>query len=153
MSGAEIWGIEFNGEYKFTPETEGFSVIASASTQKGTDKETNEDLSNINPYKLVTGLRYTSLDERLTSELIGTYVGEATTYSGVAPYNSEGYYTVDLLAKYQVNDQLNLSLGINNIFDEEYYQYQNIPYRATSDSIKQYREAGRNIQAQFKFTF
>jgi len=152
VSGAEIWGIEFNGEYNFTPETEGFSVIASAATQKGTDKENNQDLSNINPYKLVAGLRYTSLDERLTSELIGTYVGKST-YNGVASYSPEAYYTVDLLAKYQVNDQLNLSVGINNIFDEEYYQYQNVPYRASSDSIKQYREAGRNIQAQFKFTF
>ena len=152
VSGAEIWGIEFNGEYKFTPETAGFSVIASAATQTGTDKETNDDLSNIDPYKIVAGLRYISSDERFTSELIGTYVGEITKNDSPA-YDPEGYYTVDLLAKYQVNDQLDLSIGVNNIFDEEYYQYQNLPYRASSDSIKQYREAGRNIQAQFKFTF
>ena len=152
VKGAEIWGIEYNSEYKFTPETAGFSLITSAAYQEGINKETNTDLANIDPFKVVAGLRYTSLDERFTGELIGTYVGEVIK-NDVAAYDPEGYYTVDLLAKYQVNDQLDLSLGVNNIFDEEYYQYQNLPYNASAASIEQYREPGRSIQAGFKFTF
>ena len=152
VKGAEIWGIEYNSEYNFTPEIGGFSLITSAAYQEGTNKETNTDLSNIDPFKVVAGLRYTSLDERFTGELIGTYVGEVTK-NDVAAYDPEGYYTVDLLAKYQVNDQLDLSLGVNNIFDEEYYQYQNLPYNASASGIEQYREAGRSIRAGFKFTF
>ena len=152
VKGAEIWGIEYNSEYKFTPEIGGFSLITSAAYQEGTNKETNTDLSNIDPFKVVAGLKYTSLDERFTGELIGTYVGEVTK-NDVTAYDPKGYYTVDLLAKYQVNDQLDLSLGVNNIFDEEYYQYQNLPYNASATGIEQYREAGRSIQAGFKFTF
>ena len=152
VKGAEIWGIEYKSEYNFTPEIGGFSLITSAAYQEGTNKETNTDLSNIDPFKVVAGLRYTSLDERFTGELIGTYVGEVAK-NDVAAYEPEGYYTVDLLAKYQVNDQLDLSLGVNNIFDEEYYQYQNLPYNASASGIEQYREAGRSIRAGFKFTF
>ena len=152
IEGAEIWGIEYKSEYKFTPEIGGFSVITSAAYQKGTDKTNNEDLSNIDPFKIVTGLRYISSDERVTSELIGTFVGKGTKAN--SSYDPASYYTVDLLTKYKYSDRLAFSLGVNNLFNEKYYQYQNLPYSSVSaDKLKQYREAGTNIQAQFKFTF
>ena len=155
VEGAEIWGIEYKSEYNFTPETGGFSVIASAAYQKGTDKTNNKDLGNIDPFKVVSGLRYTSSDERVTTELIGTYVGKAvgTDYGTRSAYDPASYYTVDLLSKYKYNDQLSFAVGINNIFNEKYYQYQNVPYNVSSTKIEQYLEAGTSVQAQFKFTF
>ena len=155
VEGAEIWGVEFKSEYKFTPENPGFSVITSAAYQKGTDKKNNEDLANIDPFKVVTGLRYTSPDERFTSELIGTYVGKVANdnSSPSSAYDPAAYYTVDVLTKYKYSDQLEFSLGINNLFNEKYYQYQNVPYNVTAAKIEQYREPGTSFQAQFKFTF
>ena len=155
IKGAEIWGVEYKSEYKFTPETGGFSLIASAAYQEGTNKETNEDLGNIDPFKVVSGLRYTNSDERFTSELIGTYVAKAVgnDYGTASAYDPASYYTVDLLTKFKYSDQLDFSIGINNIFDEKYYQYQNVPYNVSAAKIEQYLEAGRSIQAGFKFTF
>lgn len=68
-------------------------------------------------------------------------------------YDPAAYYTVDVLTKYKYSDQLEFSLGINNLFNEKYYQYQNVPYNVTAAKIEQYREPGTSFQAQFKFTF
>ena len=152
VKGAEIWGIEYKSEYKFTPEIEGISLITSAAYQEGTNKETNEDLANIDPFKLVTGLRYTTADEKLTSELIATYVGKVAK-NNITNFEPQEYTTLDLLTKYKYSDSLELSLGISNILDAKYYQYQNIPTNVTVAKVEQYREAGRSIQAGFKFTF
>ena len=152
VKGAEIWGVEYKSEYKFTPEIAGVSLIASAAYQEGTNKETNEDLANIDPFKLVTGLRYTTSDEKLTSELIATYVGKVAK-NNITNFEPQEYTTLDLLTKYKYNDRLDLSVGINNILDAKYYQYQNIPTNVSVTKVEQYREPGRSIQAGFKFTF
>ena len=130
----------------------GFSLIASAAYQEGTNKETDKDLSNIDPFKVVAGLRYTTSDEKLTSELITTYVGKVAT-NNITNYEPKEYTTLDLLTKYKLNDSLDLSLGINNLLDAKYYQYQNIPTNVSVTKVEQYREPGRSIQAGFKFTF
>ena len=152
VKGAEIWGIEYKSEYKLTPEMAGFSLIASAAYQEGTNKETDKDLSNIDPFKVVAGLRYTTSDEKLTSELITTYVGKVAT-NNITNYEPKEYTTLDLLTKYKLNDSLDLSLGINNLLDAKYYQYQNIPTNVSVTKVEQYREPGRSINAGFKFTF
>ena len=152
IKGAEIWGIEYKSEYKFTPEIEGISLITSASYQEGTNKETNADLANIDPFKLVTGLRYTTSDEKLTSELIATYVGKVLK-NNITNFEPQEYTTLDLLTKYKHSDSLELSVGISNILDAKYYQYQNIPTNVSAAKVEQYREAGRSIQAGFKFIF
>ena len=152
IKGAEIWGIEYKSEYKFTPEIEGISLITSASYQEGTNKETNADLANIDPFKLVTGLRYTTSDEKLTSELIATYVGKVLK-NNITNFEPQEYTTLDLLTKYKPSDSLELSVGISNILDAKYYQYQNIPTNVSAAKVEQYREAGRSIQAGFKFIF
>ena len=152
VKGAEIWGIEFTNEYKFTPDKAGFSLISSAAYQEGTNKVTDEDLSNIDPFKVVTGLKYTTSDEKLSSELITTYVGKVTKHS-ITDYEPKEYTTLDLLTKYKYNNSLDLTLGINNLMGAKYYQYQNIPTNVSLTKIEQYREPGRSIQAGFKFSF
>jgi len=152
VKGAEIWGIEYNSEYKLTPEVTGLSLIASAAYQEGTNKETDKDLANIDPFKVVAGLRYTTSDEKLTSELITTYVAKVAT-NNITNYEPKEYTTLDLLTKYKLNDSLDLSLGINNLLDAKYYQYQNIPTNVSVTKVEQYREPGRSIKAGFKFTF
>ena len=152
VKGAEIWGIEYTNEYKFTPDKGGFSLIASAAYQEGTNKVTNEDLSNIDPFKTVTGLRYTTLDEKLTTELITTYVGKITKHD-ITNYELKEYTTLDLLTKYKYNNSLDLSLGVNNLLNAKYYQYQNIPTNVSLTKVEQYREPGRSLQAGFKFSF
>ena len=152
VKGAQIWGIEYRNEYKFTPDKEGYSLIATAAYQEGTNKVTNEALSNIDPFKAVIGLKYTTLNEKLNTQLISTYVGKVTKHD-ITNYEPKGYSTLDLLSKYKYNDSLDLSLGINNLLNTKYYQYQNIPTNVSLTKIEQYREPGRSIQAGFKLSF
>ena len=152
VKGAQIWGIEYRNEYKFTPDKEGYSLIATAAFQEGTNKVTNEALSNIDPFKAVIGLKYTTLNEKLNTQLISTYVGKVTKHD-ITNYEPKGYSTLDLLSKYKYNDSIDLSLGINNLLNTKYYQYQNIPTNVSLTKIEQYREPGRSIQAGFKLSF
>ena len=73
--------------------------------------------------------------------------------NNITNFEPQDYTTLDLLTKYKYSDSLELSLGISNILDATYYQYQNIPTNVSVDKVEQYREAGRSIQAGFKFTF
>ena len=152
IDGAEIWGLEYSSEYKFSPEKAGFSLISSAAYQKGFNKEDNTSLSDIDPFKVVTGLRYTTSDEKLTSELITTYVGKVNKEE-ITNFDPEPYTTVDFLANYKVSKKLDLSLGVNNIFDNKYYQYDNIPTNVSLTKVEQYREPGRSAKAGFKYSF
>ena len=152
VDGARIWGIEYTSEYKFNPENYGLSLIASASYLKGDSKKDDESLSNIDPFKAIAGLRYKTQDQKLIGELVTTYVGKVNK-NNIINYDPGAYTTVDLLAKYSYSQSLDLSFGVNNLFDANYYQYQNIPSNASLTGIEQYREPGRNLKAGFKFTF
>ena len=56
-SKATIYGIELGGEYRL-PEATGLSFIYSAALSQGDDDTKDVPLTSINPFKLVTGLKY-----------------------------------------------------------------------------------------------
>ncbi|MNE90018.1 Ferripyoverdine receptor precursor [compost metagenome] len=42
-------------------------------------------------------------------------------YADSVKHTVSDYWLVDAMANYQVNDQLSLSLNVNNLLDEKYY--------------------------------
>ena len=56
------------------------------------------------------------LNERLNASLSVQYVGERETWDGA----TDAFVTVDLATRFQYNDQLELWMRIDNLFDEEY---------------------------------
>ena len=153
VSGARIWGIEFGNEYKFTPEKGGFSVLASAGYTYGQDKDDDTPLNNIDPFKLVSGVKYTTNDNKLSGEFIGTYVGKTRRKDSITGYWPKPYTTFDLLGKYKSSQSLDISMGIYNLFDKTYYNSGNVSSTQSSTGIEQFAEPGRHIKAGFKYTF
>lgn len=97
-----------------------------------TMNSSNLSSSGSNPkqqFKLGSTYRFAS------GGLQGLTVGAATRWqSKTTAFASDGWYgsnvveqpsywVMDLMARYQVNDQLSISANINNVFDKKYYAY------------------------------
>jgi outer membrane receptor for ferric coprogen and ferric-rhodotorulic acid len=86
----------------------------------------------LNDYRFGSGVNYKSkqyIESNLFDETI----------------TQDGYITVDLMAGYKVNKNLDLQLNVNNIFDKEYYE-------GIGDSSMVYGDP-RNATISMKYTF
>ena len=60
----------------------------------------------------------------------------------------------DLISYYNVNDRLSLDIGLYNIFDTKYYNYQTVKNESpTAADLDKFSEPGANIKLGFKFIF
>ena len=152
---AKIWGIELNNDFTLTDSDNGkVSLINAVSYLKGENEETDEPLSGIDPFKLVTGIRYDAPGEKFNTELIATYTGKATLPDSDTYYNPEAVTIFDLIGTYNINDDFTVDLGVYNIGDKRHYKYENTrSVSETTSAIERYSEPGRSFKAGFKFRF
>ena len=156
-SEATIYGIELGGEYRLPKET-GLSFIYSAALSHGDDDTNEEPLESINPFKLVTGLKYLSSNKKWESELTATHTGKARVSSDSTSYEPKSQTVFDLTNKYKFNDYFDINIGVYNITDAKYFEYSDVRTLTVTDStpeglIDSYSQPGRNVKAGFKFSF
>jgi hemoglobin/transferrin/lactoferrin receptor protein len=162
IRGAEIAGIEAKGEYRFSSEPGGFSLLASAALARGNNLETNQPLDSVNPFKAVLGLRYRSSDNRWGSELISTFVGGksgailpgsfgAPPTTTVSP---PGFTTLDAIGYYNFSPDTTLNIGLFNIFNTKYFQASDVRgVSATSPILDLYTQPGFSVAASLGIKF
>ncbi|AFY93363.1 TonB-dependent hemoglobin/transferrin/lactoferrin family receptor [Chamaesiphon minutus] len=154
IKGAEISGVEARGEYKFSPQPGGFSLLASAALIKGTNLETNQPLDSIDPFKAVLGLRYRSSDERWGTELVTTLVSAKDRNTTPTGFKTPGYTNFDLLSYYNFSPDTTLNLGLFNIFNTKYYQASDVRGVAANSSILDlYTQPGFSVAASLGIRF
>ncbi len=153
---AEIWGIELNSEYNFNEDKTGFSLISSLAYSRGDDTSGSEDkeLTSIEPFKAILGLRYTDINNKWSTELTNTYVGDARTTAALDDNPSKSYSVLDLTSVFNVNERLSVDLGIFNLNDTRYFNYSTVKSQSSSSAdVNRFSEPGRNVKAGFKFIF
>ena len=153
---AEIWGIELNSEYNFNEDKTGFAIISSLAYSYGDDTSGTEDkeLTSIEPFKAILGLRYRDSDNKWSTELTSTYVGDARTTDALDDNPSQSYSVLDLTTVFNVSERLSVDLGIFNLNDTRYFNYSTVKsQKASTADVNRFSEPGRNIKAGFKFTF
>ncbi len=153
---AEIWGIEFSSEYNFNEKKNGFSLLSSLAYNYGDNTSGTEDvpLTSIEPFKAIIGLKYTTPNEKWTTELLSSYVGEARTSDAYTNNPSDPYTVIDFINNFNVNENLALDLGIYNLNDKRYFNYSTVKAQNGSDAdINRFSEPGRNVKAGFTFRF
>ena len=153
VEGAKIWGIEFANEYNFKPNKGGISLISSASYIYGQDLDNNTPLNNIDPFKVVSGIKYQNFKNKFSGELIGSYIGKSRRKESDTGYWPDPYITFDLLTKYKFNQSLDLHFGIHNLFNKTFYKSANINSTQSLVGIEQFAEPGRHLKCGFKFIF
>lgn len=73
------------------------------------------------PLTLVTGLRYEMPDNGLEFEVIGTFGAGPTERSNPDAFKPKGYAVFDAYAKWTPAENIELTAGIQNIFDVRYF--------------------------------
>lgn len=115
------------------------------------DLERDEPLPEIAPLDFRYTLHGSYLNKRLRPELLFRYVAEQSRVSrefGETPTPS--FALLDVKVGYQISEAFSLSVGVNNLLDENYYEHLNRSVRGTSNPIF---TPGRNVFARANFTF
>ena len=151
---AEIKGIEFSSEYFFKPTRSGFSLFSLIALQEGTNTTDNVPLTTISPFEARLGIKYKSDNSKWKAELSNKFVGSPRVKTDETNFIPNEYSVTDLTAAYVPNDRFELNAGIYNLFDETYYNYQDVKSKsATLSNITAYTQPGRYVQLGFGIKF
>ncbi|EIC31530.1 MULTISPECIES: TonB-dependent hemoglobin/transferrin/lactoferrin family receptor [Methylomicrobium] len=127
-----IQGFEFKGELKLSrlwPVLEGFKAVGSYAYAEGWNLHTQAPVNSVNPMRGVLGLGYDAAGGRWGIETILTLAAPKKTQdidfeTAGAVFPTAGYGTVDLLAYCRYTDHVTLNLGLFNIFDKRYIEWE-----------------------------
>jgi len=146
---ARTYGFELSGEYRFSPENHGFSILTAIGYTIGDDLTKDQPLESVDPFKAVVGLRYRAPANQWGAELAATFVGKPRTRDRASGlYQPEGYTTVDLVSYYNFTPLISLNVGLFNLFNTQYFQYSDV--RSLLDTPEP-RDIGRYAQPGLGF--
>lgn len=159
LASAEIYGLEFKGDttFGFIHESLGnFGIFTNAAYSQGWDNENNQPLASVDPFKLVTGLRYRR--ETWQVELISTYYAHKgstnSTAGGINQFKTPSALTLDLVARWQVSKNVTLSAGLYNLSNQKYWLYQNVRgVDANNSQLDRYTQPGINGRVALTVVF
>ncbi|MBF2062871.1 MAG: TonB-dependent hemoglobin/transferrin/lactoferrin family receptor [Calothrix sp. C42_A2020_038] len=142
IGNVEIYGLEVKAAYRFSPNPGGLNIKSALSWQVGNDLTNDRPLTTINPLTAVVALGYQSPHDKWGAELIGTFTAKArelalvdnqtsVVNAGAATrktdfYEPDAYTLFDFIGYYKISSNLQLTAGIYNIFNTEYYQYADV---------------------------
>ncbi|MBF0266020.1 MAG: TonB-dependent receptor [Gammaproteobacteria bacterium] len=119
---ATLYGINISGLYTFTDE---LSLDFGLSYQIGQKDDaltgqTDKDLSNISPAKMILGLTYEyASNSSINAEAIG--VDSWDNYDADnGEQHIDNYAILNLKLNHQLSKNINLTVGVDNVFDETY---------------------------------
>ncbi len=153
---AQIYGLEFSGRYNFSPDNLGFSLLASFGISVGDDLTSNRPLETVNPYRLVTGLRYR--EQNWGADLTASFVGQPRLRSDrpANAFTPAAYTVVDLTGYYNITPLVTLNLGIYNLFNTQYFEYQDVrtlTSAAAPINISNFAQPGISLRAGLSWRF
>ncbi|MEQ1529351.1 MAG: TonB-dependent hemoglobin/transferrin/lactoferrin family receptor [Methylococcales bacterium] len=170
-----IQGIEFKSELFLDwliPSLQSTSLILSGAYAEGENLVSGETnslaLRTVAPLKGVIGLRYEQPAGKWGSELLFTMV--AAKPNSTTPKNTafipQGYGVVDLNGFYRFGEHVSLNLGLYNLFDKKYIDWEDVntrtsdphaglgPYANANANIwDRYSRPGRNVGVSLKIAF
>jgi len=144
---ASIFGLEMSGSLQATKH---LSVGGNASLANGTNETDNRNLSNIAP---LSGSVYTQYAG--TNWNAGSRFNFATAQDEVnnefGELTTAAWSTLDVFGNYKINKHINLSAGVDNIFDHAYQTY----FNRTDNFGSTYKvyEPGRVVWAKLNAKF
>lgn len=130
---AEIYGIEASGEWNIGEtysQMQGFVVGLNAGYTIGDNLTIDQPINTVEPWKAIAYIGYADPEGVFGTRLIGTYTGavtrtDDTTMNGEY-YHPDAWFTLDVVAWWKPISGLTLNAGINNIFDEQYYNWSTV---------------------------
>ena len=147
VDSAEIFGAELSANYYFNPERSGFSLFTGLASATGDNLTDNQPLDSVNPFEAKLGVKYSTSDGKWDAKLTNTYVAKARVESGTTTFVPDSYNVSDLELTYIPNDKYLISAGIYNLFDEAYYNYQDVKGKATDlSNLTRFTQPERHVK-------
>ena len=175
FSKAHIYGAEAYARWKFAPY---WKVIGSLAYSRGSLRHEGIDqpLNSVSPMKVKLGMAYER--ENWGSNIDFTYVAakkDKDIYSATSFYNpSRSYALVDMGGYWKPTKHLSLRMGVNNLFNQKYWNWSDIAYltpnvhdnahgttgasdsstvNMTQKNADFYSAAGRTLNLGLRYTF
>jgi hemoglobin/transferrin/lactoferrin receptor protein len=151
VADARIYGTELTANARlgdWWPQLEGWGARLSAAWSVGENRVNGEPLNSVDPASGVLSLGYEAKSGRWGGELVTTAVTakDAVDDSRADLYETDGYVTLDLLARYQFGSGLRLNAGIFNLTDADYIEWVDVRGRIAGDPlIPYYTRPGRSV--------
>lgn len=140
-------GIEFSLEHYFDKLT-----ISESITYMKTEFKEGKDIPGIPNIKGILNFNY-KFNEKLSMNNSWEYYGKSYDSNDEANEREkiDGYLLSGLTFVYDFQDGLVINAGINNLFDEKYYDY--VGYSSYSKTRNYYPAPERNYYIGFKYSF
>ena len=139
VSNARRYGVEVEVGYKIS----NLDLNLSYSHMRSEDEDTDENLFS-NPDKFVAQARY-SIPQYNLSFLWSSMLVLDQDYDSTTARRRDGYDVHDLFAVWSLCKNCEITLGVSNIFDEEYYPY------FSSNAYAYTAEEGRSFKISVSF--
>ncbi|ALO45637.1 TonB-dependent hemoglobin/transferrin/lactoferrin family receptor [Pseudohongiella spirulinae] len=148
---ARIYGLEASSEWQLSDQLSWQSAL---SWSRGRNQVSSKELNSVDPFTVVTGLRY-RMNDRLSVEGIATLVAAKTRVESDDQVRGKAYQVLDLVGSYQLLSSASLRFGIFNLLDEQYAPWNRIAGLTQSDTqlLANNQAAGINARLALDFTF
>jgi len=144
-------GGEMRFEYFYSSTLSINNSIAYTYAQNVTD---NEPLMEIPPLEYKMSARYNFSEDKNYVRLEGRFVADQTRISrAFAETKTSGFNVWNISAGYKITNKIGLIAGIDNIFNQYYYEHLNRSLKYTGMAGQHLYEPGRNIYLYLKFGF
>jgi hemoglobin/transferrin/lactoferrin receptor protein len=155
---ARIYGVEFSGQYRFSPKPHGFSVLASLGWTVGDNLTTDEPLDSVEPFKAVLGLRYRAPKDQWGADLVTRFVAQPRLSDNrpTGSFTPSSYTVVDLIGFYNITPLISLNVGIFNLFNTEYFEYQDVRPLINASApadLDRFAQPGISVRAGLTYRF
>ena len=154
INSVETQGIEFSTNYFFNKNKSGINLSSAVTYQEGNNLTDKIPLTSINPFEAKIAIGYKSSNGKWNTSLINTFVGGPRTKDDETNFVPDEYSVTDIVSSFKPNENYEFSLGIYNLFDNTYYNYQDVKNKAASlANITRYSQPKRYLKAGFKIRF
>ena len=151
---ATIYGAELAARYFFGDNKTGFNVRNSLSYSVGDDNENDTPLLSVIPFTNWFSVGYIDPEDIWSIQLGMRYVSSPRVDNSYDNYVPDSYTTFDAISYWNVTNNLIATLGVYNILNSRYYNFQDVQSTsATDDNITRFSQPQRSVAASFTWKF
>ncbi len=150
---AEISGIEVSHQWQIN---DSFSTYTSLGLTHGVNISSDEPLNTISPAKLVNNLQWHSANNIWNVNLYSTFVAkqDRVAQGRSSLFVPAGYSVFDLFVDYKLSQKQRIRLGIFNLTDKEYWNWQQVRNFSEDEVIiDALSKPSRNVSLSYAIEF
>ncbi len=151
---AEIYGIELSHQWQFNQQLSSYTTLA---WTRGNNKTNDQPLNTISPAKMVNNISWSSTNQLWTIDLYSTFTQSVDRIDESDPrddfFKPAGFAVFDLFASYKISHNQQLRLGIFNLGNKKYWNWQQVRNFDANDAIiDSMSQPSRNISLSYTIT-